>query len=56
VVSDTKESFYPRWYLSGLVSVRLEPTIKAGTYTLTIAASDEIGSQQAKAEYTIRVQ
>lgn len=55
-VSDTKESFYPRWYLPGLASVRLEPGIRPGVYKLSIAATDQIGNQNAAAETTIRVQ
>ena len=54
-VSESREAFYPKWYVPGLISVRLEPAIRPGDYTLTITAADDIGQQKVTGEFPIRV-
>ena len=55
-VSESRESFYPRTHVPGLISVRLEPTIRAGDYELEIAAVDEIANRRMQTTFPLRVQ
>jgi hypothetical protein len=41
--------------VDGVISVALERSIRPGKYTLVIAATDDIGKQQATAEFAFRV-
>ena len=54
-VSESKESFYPRTHVPGLISVRLESTIRPGDYVLEIAAADEIAKAKTVATVPLRV-
>jgi hypothetical protein len=53
--AESKESFYPKSHVDGVISVALERSIRPGKYTLVIAATDGIGKQQATAEFAFRV-
>jgi hypothetical protein len=53
--AESKESFYPKTHVEGVISVALERSIRPGKYTLVIAASDDIGKQQATAGFAFRV-
>lgn len=54
-VSESRESFYPRWHVPGVINVRLESIIRTGTYTLQISATDEIGKRKSVAAVPFRV-
>ena len=54
-VSESRESFYPRTHVPGVISVRLESTIRAGDYVLEIAAIDEIAKAKTWATFPLRV-
>jgi hypothetical protein len=55
-VSETRESFYPRTHVPGLISVRLESAIRPGDYLLEIAATDEIGNRRTTRSFALRVE
>lgn len=53
--SESRESFYPKLHVPGVVSVVLERSVRRGGYVLVVTATDSIGKQQVKAEYPFRV-
>ena len=55
-VAESRESFYPRTHVPGVISVRLESNIQPGDYVLEIAAVDEIAKAKTWATVTLRVQ
>lgn len=54
--ADSKTSFYPRTHVQGVFSVRLESSVRPGTYKLLVTTTDAIGKQQIKTEHTFEVQ
>ena len=44
--SEKDESFYPKRYVLGILSLKLDPDIALGEYTIVVAARDQIGGQQ----------
>jgi hypothetical protein len=55
-VAESRESFYPRTHVPGVISVRLESNIQPGDYLLEIAAVDEIANARTSATFPLRVQ
>ena len=53
--AESRESFYPKTHVPGVVGVVLEQSIRRGSYVLVLTAVDAIGKQQVKAEYPFRV-
>ena len=53
--AESRESFYPKSHVDGVISVALERSIRTGPYTLVITATDNVGKQQATAEFAFRV-
>lgn len=53
--AESKESFYPKTHVPGVISVVLERAIRPGSYFLVLSAVDSIGKQQVKVEYPFRV-
>jgi hypothetical protein len=49
------ESFYPRRYVPGSMSINLQPNIRPGSYALVIIAKDGVGNQtcESKAPFTV---
>lgn len=54
-LSESRESFYPKWNVAGVISVQLDWAIRPGEYSMTIDARDENSGKTAKAEFPIRV-
>ena len=44
--SEKDESFYPKRYVQGMLSLKLDPDIALGDYTIVLAVRDQIGGQQ----------
>ena len=55
-VSESRESYYPRTHVPGVISVRLESNIQPGDYVLEIAAVDEIAKAKTWSRFPFRVQ
>ena len=53
--SETRDSFYPKSHVRGVINLALERSIRPGRYALVISAVDAIGKQQIKAEIPLRV-
>ncbi|MBI3279385.1 MAG: hypothetical protein HYZ57_06030 [Acidobacteria bacterium] len=54
--AESEASFYPKLYVSGLLSLSLDKTIKPSRYTLVVFLRDEIGDQQIDSEHPFRVE
>ena len=54
-VADRRDSFYPRWMLTGTVSLHLEKTIRPGDYVIQLRALDRVGRQEASATVPLAV-
>ncbi len=50
------ESFYPRRYVPGAMSINLQPSIRPGEYAIAITATDAVGKQTAETRQTFRVE
>jgi hypothetical protein len=50
------ESFYPRRYVPGILSLNLTPTVKPGEYTIVLTLRDGVGGQQAESRHTFLVE
>jgi hypothetical protein len=53
---DRGASFYPMKYVPCVISLNLQPNIRADEYTITITAQDRIGSQTYESKQTFRVE
>jgi hypothetical protein len=53
---DKGSSFYPMKYAPCAISLNLQPNIRPGEYTITIAAQDRIGNQTIESKQTFRVE
>jgi hypothetical protein len=54
-VAESRESFYPKTHVPGMISVRLESTIRPGDYLVEIAAADEAGNRKTTSTFPLRV-
>jgi hypothetical protein len=50
------ESFYPKRYVPGVLSLNLDKNVKPGEYTLVVIIQDEIGNQTAESRHVFRVE
>ncbi len=50
------ESFYPRRYVPGAMSINLQSNIRAGEYAIAVTARDAVGNQSAEIRQTFRVE
>ena len=53
---ERSESFYPKRYVPGSMSLNLQPNIRAGEYAIVVTARDAIGNQTCEAKGTFTVQ
>jgi hypothetical protein len=53
---DTSTEFYPKPYIPAQMNFTLKPATPSGEYTMEITAVDAIGSQQASAKRTFRLE
>lgn len=54
--AEKSQAFYPQPWVPGAFNLSLEPTMRAGTYTLVITARDGVGKQTAEAKAEFRVE
>jgi hypothetical protein len=50
------DSFYPRRYVPGSMSISLQPNIRPGNYALVVTAKDAVGNQTCEAKETFTVE
>jgi hypothetical protein len=50
------DSFYPKRYVPGTMSINLQSTIRPGVYTIRVQAKDAIGQQDFEAKYNFTVE
>jgi hypothetical protein len=50
------ESFYPKRYVPGAMSINLQPNIRPGEYTIAVQAKDAVGNQTYEGKYTFTVE
>ncbi len=50
------ESFYPKKYLSGILSLNLQKDAKPGEYTIVLLLKDEVGNQTAESKHVFRIE
>lgn len=53
---ERSESFYPKPFVPGSMSLNLQANIKPGEYAIVISSRDVIGGQTAEARGTFRVE
>jgi hypothetical protein len=53
--SESKESFYPKSHVPGVFSIRLERSVRPGSYSLVLRIADAIGKQEIKSEHAFQV-
>jgi hypothetical protein len=54
--AESKESFYPQLRVPGALSLKLDPNVPAGTYTLVVTVRDKIGGATEEHRETFRVE
>jgi hypothetical protein len=54
--SDAEDSFYPKRYVPGSLSLNLDRDIAPGEYTIVVAVRDRVGGQQYEEHRTFRVE
>ncbi len=54
--AEADESFYPKRYVPGILSLKLDPDIARGEYAIMVAVRDQVGGQQYEARQTFRVE
>lgn len=54
--SEKEESFYPRRYVLGALSLKLDSTIAKGEYTIVVTARDVTGGQTSETRQVFRVE
>ena len=50
------ESFYPKRYVAGILSLKLDPDIAKGEYTIVVTVRDQVGKQQYQSRHSFRVE
>jgi hypothetical protein len=55
-VTDQGESFYPKPYVSGAFSIRVQSAVKPGEYAIGVKATDAVGKQTVDAKQPFTVQ
>jgi hypothetical protein len=55
-VVDQGESFYPRSYVSGAFSIKVQSAVKPGEYAIGVKATDAVGKQTVEARQPFTVQ
>ena len=50
------ESFYPKRYVPGVLSLNLDKKIKPGEYTVILTLRDQVGAQTAESRHSFRVE
>jgi hypothetical protein len=53
---DQSESFYPKRYVPGVMSINLQPNIRPGEYTIVVTARDLIGNQTHESKHTFTIE
>src|SRR6266545_4446574 len=53
---ERSESFYPKRYVPGAMSINLQPTIRPGEYTIAVQVRDATGNQTFEGKYNFNVQ
>lgn len=53
---ETYQSFYPRRYVPGVISLHLTPDISPGEYTIVLKVHDTIGSQDYETKSRFRIE
>jgi hypothetical protein len=53
---EQQETFYPRRYVPGTLSLNLEKGIKPGEYVILLSVRDSVGSQTAESKQAFRVE
>lgn len=53
---ERSESFYPKRYVPGAMSLNLQQNIRLGTYSLVVTARDAVGNQTAEAKAAFAVE
>ena len=54
--ADKDESFYPKRYVAGILSLKLDPDIAKGEYTIVVTVRDQVGKQQYQSRHAFRVE
>lgn len=54
--AEKDESFYPKRYVPGILSLQLDPDIAPGEYTIVLAVRDELGGQKHETRATFRIE
>jgi len=54
--SDKSQSFYPKRYVPGAMSLNLQPNIRPGEYTMVVTARDQIGNQTCESREVFRIE
>jgi len=50
------DSFYPKRYVPGAMSINLQPNIRPGDYTIAVQVKDAIGNQAFEGKYGFKVE
>jgi hypothetical protein len=53
---DKSQSFYPKRYVPGAMSLNLQPNIRPGEYTMVVTARDQIGNQTCESREVFRIE
>ncbi len=53
---ERSESFYPKRYVPGAMSINLQPTIRPGEYTIAVQVRDATGNQTFEGKYNFNVE
>jgi hypothetical protein len=54
--SEQDESFYPKRYVLGILSLKLDADIAKGEYVIVVDARDRLGDQKTESRHTFRVE
>ncbi len=54
--SEQRESYYPERHIAGALSLKLQPTLAKGEYTLAVTVRDKIGNQTCEAKQIFKVE
>jgi hypothetical protein len=54
--SESNHSFYPQRYVSGMLSLNLDPNVSKGSYTLVITVRDKLGGQSYESRQPFQVE
>ena len=53
---DQSESFYPKRYIPGIISLNLDKTISPGEYTIVLYCRDKVGGKTTESRHVFRVE